>query len=54
MRDEHLEVLSDEVRKGHPVTFIEALRVIEYQETLKEERLSWPWWKRVWYKIWEG
>ena len=36
--NECLEFLSDEVRKGNPIDFFEALEVIEYQEKLKEEK----------------
>jgi len=34
----HLEMLSDKVRKGEPIGFLEAITVIEYQERLKQER----------------
>lgn len=37
-RDERLENLSDLVRRGHPISFEEALEVIGYQEKLKSER----------------
>jgi len=38
MKDERLEALSDKVRKGEPIGFIEALEVIEYQENLKKQK----------------
>jgi hypothetical protein len=31
-------MLSDKVRKGEPIGFLEAITVIEYQERLKQER----------------
>jgi hypothetical protein len=34
----HLEILSDKVRKGEPIGFLEAIAVIEYQERLNQER----------------
>jgi len=33
-----LEELSDSVRKGIPINFIDALAVIDYQEKLREQR----------------
>ena len=33
-----LEHLSDKVRKGEPVSFLEAIAVINYQEQLRHER----------------
>lgn len=38
MSDERLEELSDEVRKGIPISFAEALEVVEYQEMLRQKR----------------
>ena len=38
MSNERLEILSDKVRKGEPIDFIEALEVIEYQTQLKNNR----------------
>ena len=38
MSNERLEMLSDKVRMGEPIDFIEALEVIEYQEQLKKYR----------------
>ena len=37
-RDPHLEELSDKVRKGESVRFVEALAVINHQECLRAER----------------
>lgn len=45
-QNECLEALSDKVRCGEPVSFQQALRVIEYQERLRAERE-----KRLWYRI---
>ena len=36
--NERLEILSDKVRRGEPIDFIEALEVIEYQTQLKKHR----------------
>jgi hypothetical protein len=38
MKDERLEMLSNKVRMGQPIDFLEALEVIEYQEQLKLEQ----------------
>jgi hypothetical protein len=37
-RDAHLEALSDKIRKGDPVGFLEAIAAINYQEHLRAER----------------
>lgn len=37
-RDAQLEALSDKIRNGEPVGFLEAIAVINYQEQLREER----------------
>lgn len=37
-RDETLEALSDKVRMGEPIGFLEAIAVINYQESLRRER----------------
>lgn len=42
---DRLEYLSDEVRKGHPVSISEALEVIEYQNKLKANKKQ-SLWKR--------
>lgn len=36
--DETLEALSDKVRKGEPIGFVEAIAVINYQKTQRRER----------------
>ena len=38
--DPALEELSDKVRKGEPIGFLEAIAVINYQKALKTERES--------------
>jgi hypothetical protein len=38
MKDERLEFLSDEVRKGNLIGLREAMEVVEYQEVLKKQR----------------
>jgi hypothetical protein len=38
MKDERLEFLSDEVRKGNPIGMREAMEVVEYQEVLRKQR----------------
>jgi hypothetical protein len=37
-RDETMEALSDKVRKGEPIGFLEAIAVVNYQENLRRER----------------
>lgn len=39
IKDKRLDELSDKVRRGTPVSFQEALEVIEYQEQLKRNKL---------------
>jgi hypothetical protein len=38
MKDEKLEFLSDEVRKGNPIGLREAMEVVEYQSGLRKLR----------------
>jgi len=38
MKNERLEKLSDEVRRGNPISIKEAIEVISYQEELKRNR----------------
>ena len=38
MKDDRLEILSDMVRKGQPIDFLEAIEVIDYQENMKLEQ----------------
>jgi hypothetical protein len=49
-----MEALSDKIRKGEPVGFIEALAVINYQEQRRHEREAESvlgrlraWWRRA-------
>jgi hypothetical protein len=37
-RDEVLEALSDKVRCGEPIGFLEAIAVINYQENMRRQR----------------
>lgn len=37
-RDETLEALSDKVRKGEPIGFLEAIAVVNYQVNMRRER----------------
>lgn len=46
-RDEALEALSDKVRKGEPIGFLEAIAVINYQENLRREREANSWRARL-------
>lgn len=36
IKDNRLEELSDKVRRGIPISMVEAMEVIEYQETLRK------------------
>jgi hypothetical protein len=38
--DKRLEELSDKVRRGTPILMSEAIEVVEYQEMLKKNKLS--------------
>lgn len=38
LKDERLEQLSNKVRMGTPIGFMEALEVIEYQENIKKNK----------------
>jgi hypothetical protein len=38
LKDERLEQLSNKVRMGIPIGFMEALEVIEYQENIKKNK----------------
>jgi hypothetical protein len=40
-----LEQLTDNVRKGIPIDFNDALTVIRYQEALKLNKKWWQFWK---------
>lgn len=51
MNTEHLEELSDKVRQGIPIGFIEAIEVVEYQQTLREKREKSAWLRfKHWFK----
>jgi len=39
IKDNRLEELSDKVRRGIPVSMVEAMEVIEYQEQLRKNKL---------------
>jgi hypothetical protein len=39
IKDNRLEELSDKVRRGIPISMVEAMEVIEYQEQLKKNKL---------------
>ena len=43
MKNPHLEMLSEMVRRGEPISMREALDVIEYQQQLKKEREKRGW-----------
>ena len=40
LTDKRLEELSDKVRRGTPILMSEAIEVVEYQEMLKKNKLS--------------
>ena len=39
IKDKRLEELSDKVRRGIPVSMVEAVEVIEYQEQLRKNEI---------------
>ena len=39
IKDNRLEELSDKVRRGIPISMVEAMEVIEYQEQLKKNKV---------------
>lgn len=45
-RDEYLELVSDKIRKGEPVGFLEAIAAINYQGHLQAEREANRWHRR--------
>lgn len=49
MKNTHLEMLSEMVRRGEPVSLQEAIDVIEYQTELKKQRKDISWWKAILY-----
>ncbi len=48
MKNDRLEMLSDMVRRGEPISMNEAFEVIQYQEELKEIRNEK---KKMWLSI---
>jgi len=38
MKDERLDQLSDKVRAGIPISFMEAIEIIQYQESIKKPK----------------
>ena len=50
-RDDRLEFISDQIRKGIPVGLYEAIEAIDYQNRLKEYKNK-KWWKKIlnWFK----
>ncbi len=53
MIDKRLEELSDKVRFGIPVSLLDALDVIDYQERIKKEHIDRPpqWWRIIWHRL---
>ncbi len=47
MKDKRLEILSDEVRKGHPIGLSEALEVIQYQTEIRKYKKKTKWYQRL-------
>ena len=47
MKNERLERLSNQVRRGIPIDFSEAIEVIDYQQRLQQERKNNSWMNRV-------
>ena len=45
--DPFLEEISDKIRKGEPVSFIQAVAAINYQGQLRYEREYNRWWRRL-------
>ena len=39
IKDNRLEELSDKVRRGTPISMVEAMEVIEYQEQLRKNKI---------------
>lgn len=46
-RCEYLEDVSDKIRRGEPVSILDALAAIDYQEQLRNEREAKKWWRRA-------
>lgn len=49
MKNGHLEMLSEMVRRGEPLSLQETMDVIEYQNGLKNERKNMKWWEGILY-----
>lgn len=47
--NQRLEELSEKVRKGNPISFYDALEVIEYQESIKKKNKKW--YQKLFYKL---
>jgi hypothetical protein len=47
MKNPHLEMLSEMVRRGEPISMQEAIDVIEYQTELKKQREDRSWWEAI-------
>ena len=47
MRDENLEAISDKIRQGIPIDFLDAIAAINYQEQLRHEREQNSFWNRI-------
>ena len=45
--NQRLEELSEKVRKGCPIGFLEALEVIKYQESLKNKNKNKKWYQKL-------
>jgi hypothetical protein len=52
LRDERLEEVSDQIRKGIPVNFQDAIAAIDYQNMLRDNRKQRDnWLRRMWNKL---
>lgn len=47
MKNERLEILSDEVRRGNPIGLNEALEVIQYQTEMRKYKKQTKWYQRL-------
>ncbi len=47
MKNTHLEMLSEMVRRGEPISLQEAMEVIKYQTELKKQRKDRSWWEAI-------
>lgn len=46
-KDPYLEAISDKIRSGEPVGFLDAIAAINYQEHLRRERIANSPWRRL-------